>query len=134
MQKLSIENKIKNLEKVAEFIEQFCAENNLSPKISFELNLVLDELVTNIIHYAYADKETHLIDLIIEKGLDEVKMKVIDDGHEFNPLERADPKTDISLQDRSVGGLGIFFVKQKVDKVAYLREEDKNILTLIKKI
>jgi len=134
MAKLSIENKIENLNKLAEFVENFGEENKLSPKNIFELNLILDELITNIISYAYKDDANHIIELEINLENDELKIQLIDDGKEFNPLEKEDVKLDEDLDERKIGGLGIHIVKEKSDQIDYKRESNKNILLLKKKL
>lgn len=134
MAKLSIENKIENLNKLAEFIENFGEEHELSPKNIFELNLILDELITNIISYAYEDDSDHAIELEINKEKDELKIQLIDDGKEFNPLEKEEVKLDEDLDERKIGGLGIHIVKEKTDEIKYKRESNKNILMLKKKL
>lgn len=134
MHKLSIENKIENLDKVAGFIEEFCEENNLVPKVVFELNLVLDELVTNTITYGYRDKDVHTIDILVEKKADLIELRVIDDAREFNPLEKDNVDLTISLQEKQIGGLGIHLVKQKMDEIKYERKGNKNFLYMNKKI
>lgn len=134
MAKLSIENKIENLNKLAEFIENFGEEHELSPKNIFELNLILDELITNIISYAYEDDSDHIIELDINKEKDELKIQLIDDGKEFNPLEKEEVKLDQDLDERKIGGLGIHIVKEKTDEIKYKRESNKNILMLKKKL
>lgn len=134
MAKLSIENKIENLNKLAEFIENFGEEHELSPKNIFELNLILDELITNIISYAYEDDSDHIIELDIIKEKDELKIQLIDDGKEFNPLEKEEVKLDQDLDERKIGGLGIHIVKEKTDEIKYKRESNKNILMLKKKL
>ncbi len=134
MIKLSIENKIENLDKVARFVEEFGDINALEPKTIFELNLVLDELVTNIISYGYNDDLVHMIDIIINKKSDVIELQLIDDGREFNPLKKEDVDLNTSLQDKTIGGLGIHLVKQKTDELSYERKENKNILFITKKI
>jgi serine/threonine-protein kinase RsbW len=133
MPKISITNKIENLEKVANFIEQFCTENNLNDNISFDLHLVEDELTTNIINYAFDDNLEHTIDISIKLESGDVKMQIFDDGKEFNILEAKEANVDLPLEERQIGGLGIFLVKQKMDLINYERKENKNILTLIKR-
>jgi phosphoserine phosphatase RsbU/P len=134
MPKISITNKIKNLEKVESFIEQFCNENNLNDNISFDLHLIEDELTTNIINYAFNDGREHIIDISIELESGNVKMRIADDGKEFNILEAKEANVDLPLEERPIGGLGIFLVKQKMDFIDYKRKENKNILTLTKRI
>ena len=134
MNKLSIENNIENLDKVAGFIEKFGDENGLSGKTVFELNLILDELVTNIVSYAYKDEESHTIDITIRKRDNEIKIQVTDDGNEFNPLKKEEVNLDTPLEEKGIGGLGIHIVKQKTDEIFYERKDNKNILNLTKKI
>ena len=134
MTKLSIENNIENLNKLAEFVENFGEEHELSPKNIFELNLILDELITNIISYAYEDNSNHIIELEINKESDELKILLIDDGKEFNPLEKEEAKLDEELDERKIGGLGIHIVREKTDEIEYKRESNKNILLLKKKL
>ncbi len=132
MAKLSIRNNVENLEKVAEFVSGFSSDRGLPDKFVFEMNLVLDELVTNVITYGYSDKEPHKIDIEIDLMDDEVVMTISDDGDEFNPLDHEVQGRDASLRERPVGGLGIFFVKEKTDELSYVRENGKNIVTLKK--
>lgn len=134
MKKLSIQNRIENLNKVAGFVEEFGEENNLDNKTSFELNLILDELVTNIISYAYEDKNEHTIEITMEKSDNTINIQSIDDGKEFNPLNKEEVNIDAAIDERKVGGLGIHIVKQKTDEIHYERKGSKNILNLIKKI
>lgn len=134
MKKLSIENKIENLDKVAEFVEKFGEENKLDGKTVFEINLILDELVTNIVSYAYDDNDIHMIDILLEQNNGIINIQTIDDGKEFNPLEKEEVKLDMSLDERKIGGLGIHIVKQKTDEISYERKENKNVLYLTKSL
>jgi anti-sigma regulatory factor (Ser/Thr protein kinase) len=97
--------------------------------------VVLEELITNTIFYAYRDKKKHdiTIDFMLEN--DTLRIRLEDDGMEFNPLLSDEPEDlDKPVEDRKIGGLGIHFVKKLMDNVDYHRYENKNILTLIKKI
>ncbi len=134
MNKLALENKPENLKEITSFIERFCNENGLDDKILFELNLILDELFVNIINYAYPDKEIHIIEILTEKKGDEIIIRIIDDGDEFNPLQIEEVNINASIDDREIGGLGIHLVKRMADKLFYERLENKNILTIIKSI
>ncbi len=134
MSKISITNKIENLEKVESFIEQFCNDNNLDEYISFDLHLVEDELATNVINYAFDDDLEHIIDISIELESGNVKMQIVDDGKEFNILKAKEANVNLPLEERPIGGLGIFLVKQKMDFIDYKRIENKNILVLKKRI
>ena len=63
-----------------------------------------------------------------------MQIQIEDDGKEFNPLSYAEPDTDLSLDDRKIGGLGIHFVRKIMDDITYIRSDNKNILTLKKNI
>ena len=132
--KIKLNNDLKELQRLAESVEQFGEENNLQMKDIFDVNLALDELITNIISYGYGDGSNESIDLEIIIDNDELKILIEDNAKEFDPFEKEDPIIDIPLEEKKVGGLGIFFVKQKMDKYSYKRENGKNKIELIKKI
>jgi len=134
MKNISIENKISSLNIIASYVEQFGEENNLSFNIVFELNLILDELITNTINYGYIDNEIHMIDIFMDIENDNVIIKIIDDAKEFNPLSKDEVNTDKELEQRQIGGLGIHIVKQKTDDIYYERSGDRNILKLVKSL
>ena len=134
MSVISIENKIENLKEVAGFVEKFGEDNHLDNKIVFDLNLILDELVTNIIHYSYNDNEKHLINISLEKTENDIKIKIIDDGKEFNPVQKEEADINLSLEEREIGGLGIHIVRHKTDNILYERKNNQNILSLFKKV
>jgi len=134
MKNLTIENKISSLNEIASFVEQFGAENNLLQKDIFELNLILDELITNTINYGYSDSEIHTIEISIEIESGSFLIKIIDDGKEFNPIERENADINVELADRKIGGLGIYLVKQKIDNITYQRISNKNVLNIVKKV
>ena len=134
MQKLKIKNEISNLDLVAETIEELGEEYSLSTKIIFEINLAVDELLTNIIKYAYAEPDTNYIEISIEISEDNIKIIFSDTGIEFDPLSVDEPDLNLSIDKKPIGGLGIHFVKQKVDEINYKRINNKNILSITKRI
>jgi len=117
-------------------VEDFGMSHGLHPKIVFHLTLVLDELVTNIISYGYADYDEHPIDVTIAIDGDLLTIRVEDDSEPFNILEAPEPELDVPLEERDkpVGGMGIHLVKNMVHNIEYEREEGKNVLTLTKNI
>jgi sigma-B regulation protein RsbU (phosphoserine phosphatase) len=117
-------------------VEAFGNEHGLHPKIVFHLTLVLDELITNIISYGYADFDEHPIDVTIALRGDELTIRVEDDSEPFNILEAPAPELDLPLDERTkpVGGLGIHLIKNMVHGIHYKREKGKNVLTLRKNI
>ncbi len=98
--------------------------------------VVVDELFSNIVKYGFKDKNVDnfiIIDLDIDIDKRNIKLTFKDNGIKFNPLDKEDPNVKLSAKDRQEGGLGIFIVKQMMDKVSYKYEDDLNILTIEKK-
>lgn len=116
-------------------VEAFGTEHGLPMKVVFHLTLVLDELVTNIISYGYADFDEHPIDVAINLDEEVITIRLEDDSEPFNILEAPEPELDTPLEERErpIGGMGIHLVKNMVDNIEYTREDDKNVLLLTKK-
>lgn len=129
--KITLDNKINELSRLAKQIDEIADENNFSETLKFNLNLSLDEIVTNIISYGYKDDLQHLIEINIMIN-NTLIVEIIDDGIEFNPLNASKPELDVPLEERKIGGLGIFLVNSLMDKVDYIRENNKNIIKLYK--
>ena len=98
------------------------------------LNLVLEELVTNIIFYGYTDEAPHEIHILFATDGQQIKLEISDDARAFNPLQAAEPDMNASIEDMKIGGLGIHLVKKIMDDIQYQRVDDKNILTLTKNL
>jgi anti-sigma regulatory factor (Ser/Thr protein kinase) len=96
------------------------------------VNLALDEIVTNVISYAYGDARQHeiLVHLALERG--ELAVCVVDDGRPFNPVDAPPVDLDADMKDRPIGGLGIQIVRSVMDALDYRREDGRNILTMRK--
>src|SRR5229473_1090291 len=86
----------------------------------------LGQLVTNVISYGYEDTQEHEIILRLSLADGEMTAEIEDDGRPFNPLEVAEPDLDIPLEERQVGGLGIFMVRKFMTDLAYQRHDGKN--------
>ncbi len=131
---ITLKNKISEIILLDNFLEQLSEKWVAVAKHTFNINLALEEAVTNVINYAFKDNNEHLINLDFSLENRELKITITDDGIEFNPLLKEDPNTELSLEERKIGGLGIFFVKNIMDNIDYERINNKNILTLIKKV
>jgi len=131
---ITLKNKINEIVLLDSFLDELSEKWEAVAKRTFNINLALEEAVTNVINYAYKDNNEHLIILDFSLEDSELKIKITDDGIEFNPLLKEDPNTELSLEERKIGGLGIFFVKKIMDNIEYERINNKNILTLIKKV
>lgn len=130
-----LNNDLNEIQLLAEAIELFGEENRLPPKDIFQINLALDELLTNTISYGYNDAKEHQI--LIKYNMEDAKVLVIeirDDALPFDPLQKEDPDITQNIEERSIGGLGIFLVRQMMDEIEYRREDGYNILLLRKAI
>lgn len=131
---LVLRNRIEEVTQLEGFIETLGEELALDVPLCFNLNLALEEAVTNVINYAFPPEEEHSF-LVSADGEAErtLTLEIQDDGVAFDPLNEA-PEVDITLgvEERPIGGLGIFLVKQIMDEVSYERVDGKNILTMKK--
>ena len=132
--KLVIKNEISEIAKLSLFVEELSEELDLSPDLTFNLNLVLEEAVVNVINYAYPKNESQEISLSAQKIDDNLYFVLTDSGKEFDPTQVPDADISLSAEDRQIGGLGIFITKKTMDQITYAYENGKNILTMIKKI
>ena len=131
---LRIKNQISELEKVAQFVEEIGEELGLSMELQMNLNLVMEEMVTNVIFYAYPEGEVADIELLAKSDGKELTFVLSDQGKEFDPTAKEDADLDVNPVDRELGGMGIFIVKNIMNKVTYQRLEGKNLLTMTKGI
>lgn len=131
---LTLTNELPELARLSEAVEDFGEVNAMSPKDIFQINLALDEVITNIISYAYEDSACHEIDVTFELAGSKLLITVSDDGRLFNPLHMPPPDLTASLEEKEMGGLGIHFVRQVMNHVAYEREAGRNKLLLHKEL
>jgi len=129
-----IENQIGELSSLADKIDELAEEWELSPALAMNMNLVIEEAVSNIIFYAFNDDNKHEIRISISLENSSLTIKIIDDGIPFNPLAQQQPNITLPAEERPVGGLGIFLISQIMDEMKYARQKNQNILTLIKRI
>ena len=125
-----------NLEAVNDFIHEQIKPFSCPSQTLFQIDLAVEEIFVNISHYAYSpDKGTVQIDCSVEKAADapaKLTVSFTDRGKAFNPLEKPDPDITLSVEEREIGGLGIFLTKKYMDSVLYERKDNQNILTFTK--
>lgn len=131
---LWLSNDVQEIADIAADVDAFCAAQNLAPEIAQAVNLSLDELLTNTISYGFADDKRHRIDVTMELDGGIITVQLTDDGLPFDPFSAPDPDIDAALEDRPVGGLGVFLVWQLMDEVDYRRAGGRNIVTIRKQI
>ena len=132
--KLILQNEVAEISKLAIFIDELGEEFGLSPELVFNLNLVLEEAVSNVILYAYPKEEHQTISLIAKKKENQLIFVLTDSGKEFDPTQAPDADITLSAEDRPIGGLGIFLIRQIMNTVEYQRIDGKNVLTLGKEL
>lgn len=123
------------LERLAQWVE-LCAEHRLIPRdMVFQINLVLDELVSNIISHGQSEAaDTGMIDIVLERGEEGVTLTLEDDGVPFDPTQAPPADTDAPLDQRAVGGLGLHFVRSFMDDVTYRHADGRNKLILTRRV
>ena len=133
MKELTVLAKTENLEQVLEFVNGLLEEKNSPMNLVFELDIAVEELFVNIAHYAYTP-EVGEATIQISFENDSVIIKFIDSGMPYNPWAKEDPDTTLSIEDREIGGLGIYMVKKSMDDIAYEYKNGQNILTIKKNL
>ena len=138
LQKWSIELKtdLSEIERMSEWIEQFGCRHELPAGVVFQLNLALEEIVTNVISYAFDDDEGHKVEVGLSVNVhgNELEAFVKDEGNPYDPTHAAPPDLEAPLEERRVGGLGVHLVREMMDEVSYSRVGNKNVLSLKKLI
>ena len=131
---LRIKNNLEEIARMSQEIAAWCQKLALPEEVEFQLDLVLDELVSNVIRHGLKDDNEHLIavDLCLEGT--ELAVAIEDDGVPFNPLEAPAPDITRPIEERRIGGLGIHLVREIMDNLAYERREGKNYLLLKKRL
>lgn len=130
----SLSNSLSELERLSEHLNSIGEKWRLPGKIILQLNLALDELFTNVVSYGLESEPGQQVHFTIAHREDEIRIVVSDGGQSFDPTQAPDPDLNLPLDDQPVGGLGIFLMRQYTDNIEYRRENEKNIVTLTKKI
>ena len=129
---ISLVNDLKEIARVAEQVDEFCASQDIASEVAYAVNLALDEILTNTISYGYNDDGPHQIEIIVSLETEALVVVIVDDSAAFDLSNVPTPDIGASLEERPLGGLGLFLVHQMMDSVAYRREEGCNIVTLKK--
>jgi anti-sigma regulatory factor (Ser/Thr protein kinase) len=117
-----------------EFISDCCARSNVPDETVFELKLAVDEACTNIIEHGYKGMNPGSIILSFRIESDRILVQITDFGHVFEPASAPKPDVEAALEDRPLGGLGLFLIYKTMDNIDYESSEDGNTLTFTKYI
>jgi sigma-B regulation protein RsbU (phosphoserine phosphatase) len=129
-----VKNALSEIETVNNRFAEFAKQHNIEDTVINVFRIVFDEMLNNIVSYAYDDTEEHEIEINIHFSDSRINVSIIDDGKPFNPLGLNPPDTSASLEDRGIGGLGIHLVRKMMDDIHYQRKIDKNVLSMTKVI
>jgi serine/threonine-protein kinase RsbW len=127
-------NELSEISRLNGFIEDIGNEFSLAPDMIFNLTLVLEEAVVNVINYAYPKEDHESIYLSAKMQDGSIIFVLSDSGKEFDPTMAPEADVTLSAEDRQIGGLGIFLIRQIMNEVKYERIDGKNVLTLEKKL
>lgn len=133
MSKLRFESVEDRAEEIIEAVMD-TPEVKAVPELDFALHLVVEEIVVNIVSYAYPKGVAGDAGVDVTNDGGNITISFIDHGTPFNPLENEDPDVTLGIAERPIGGLGIFLVKKTMDSVEYRHEDGCNILTVSKKV
>ena len=126
MSSIKVKSKLEELYRVNEFV------NNCIHQENMEIDLIVEEIFVNITQYS---KSTYtIVNTVFNESTGILTLEFVDDGDQFNPLEKDDPVKPDSIEEANVGGLGIHFIKNLADKVEYEYLNNENHLKIAKKV
>jgi anti-sigma regulatory factor (Ser/Thr protein kinase) len=131
---LRLRNSFEAIPPANEAVTQWLESRHAPPAACYLANLAIEELVTNCVKYGYEDNQEHVIEINLSVADGQMTLTISDDGLAFNPLEAPEPDTNLPLEARPVGGLGLHLVRKLADHMSYERHEGRNRLTVIKDI
>jgi anti-sigma regulatory factor (Ser/Thr protein kinase) len=120
---------LESIPEVTAFVDRKLEQVSCPVKAIKQINIAIDELFSNIAHYAYKPETgPATVRVEVEKDPMTVVITFIDNGRPYDPLSNGDPDVSLSAEEREVGGLGIFLVRKMMDEVTYEYKDGKNIL------
>jgi len=129
-----IKNELADITVVNETFNIFADEFDIPQSVALKFSIIFDELLNNVISYAYADNDKHDIEVRMARTGTRLSVTITDDGVPFNPLGMKIPDTDLPLEEREIGGMGIHLVRNLVDDVSYQRRIGKNVMTMTRNL
>ena len=119
-----------SLESIQTFIAGHVSKEGFDIRGFPSLPLIVEEIIVNIITHAYKNTDAGIITIELKILPDRISISFSDRGHPFDPRALAPPDITKSIEEREIGGLGLFMVRQMVDEIKYHRVHDKNVLTI----
>jgi sigma-B regulation protein RsbU (phosphoserine phosphatase) len=129
-----LHNDTKEVSLLATFVDEVCEKLGFDPAVTMQMNLAIEEAVVNVMDYAYPKGTKGDITIEAQANNQRLKFTIIDSGKPFDPTVKADADITLSAEERPIGGLGIYLVRQLMDSINYERVNGLNVLTLRKKL
>ncbi len=131
---LAAEANLDELQRFQEAVVEFGEAQDWPSDLAYQVELVIEEMCVNIINYGYDGESLCRMELAVDSQADALIIEISDNGRAFDPLQEA-PSPDLSLdvEERPIGGLGVYLVKSIMDEAHYRRKADKNYLKLVKR-
>jgi anti-sigma regulatory factor (Ser/Thr protein kinase) len=121
------------LPRIQAALEAFARDEGWPSRLEFQIKLVIEEVVMNILSHGYEEGGEHDILIELASDAEKIGIEIVDDGRPYDPLTEAPaPDTEAPLADRPVGGLGVYLVCALMDEASYRREDNRNRLALTK--
>ena len=131
---LVLHNSVDQISQLTDFLQEIADEKGLDASTAMNINLALEEAVTNVIMYAYPEGTDGLVDLEAILRDDSLVFILKDNGTPFDPTAAPEADVTLSAEERKIGGLGIFLVRKIMDTVHYVRSDGQNVLSMTKNI
>lgn len=128
---ISISNSLSEVSKATEAFELYSDQSGIPASVTMKINVVLDDLLTNIVSYAFPEGGEHEILISIEKSANRLRLMIEDGGLPFDPFGQPEVDTSQALEEKEIGGLGIHLIKNIMDEASYQRSGDRNLVTLV---
>jgi len=126
---LRLDSSLSEIARLAEAVDVFCASHGLSEHTAFQFNLCFDELLTNAILHGFGGAPGHGIYVHLTLTGNWLQGGIVEDSPAYDPWQRGEPDTSVSLEDREIGGLGVHIVRTMMEKVRYARVDGENRIT-----
>ena len=124
---------LESLQEFREFLKEHCANvPGVNDEFLYDIQLAVDEACTNIISHGYAGLDPGSIIVDVEIDPEKIMVSLTDFGHSFEPSSAPAPAVDAPIEERELGGFGLFFIQQSVDSMDYHVTEDGNKMILTK--
>ncbi len=131
---LRLPTRLDQLERIYEAVDELGESEEWPPGMVYQVKLVLEELGVNIVTHGHANDPEHEFEVVLDSDSETLTIELRDEGPAFNPLtDSPEPDIESGVEDRPVGGLGIYLVRTMMDELSYRRENDKNVLTIVKR-